>query len=87
MHAFENYADSPIAPALACFVIVPSDSEPLSELSKALYVGEGGDVCVLPVRGDDPVIFRNVPAGFILDVRVRAVRATGTTAGSIVGLA
>jgi len=33
------------------------------------------------------VTFRNVPAGYILDVRAVAVRATGTSATAIVGLA
>lgn len=84
---FENAADSAIAPAERCFAIVPADSGELPMATKALYVGTGGDVTVRPVRGDADVVFRNVPGGMILDIRVVAVRAGGTTAADIVGLA
>lgn len=76
-----------MAPAAACFAVAPSDTLDLSQVTKAIYVGTSGDVVLVPVLGADPVTFRNVPAGAILDVRVRAIRATGTTAADIVGLA
>jgi hypothetical protein len=85
---FRHSADSPLAPAEACFPIEPSDTEDLPRATKALYIGTSGDVALVPVRGGDAeVIFRNLAAGSILDVRVRAVRATGTTAADLVGLA
>jgi hypothetical protein len=84
---FENAADSPIAPAERCFAIAPDDNLELPMATKALYVGTGGDVTVRPVRGGEDVAFRNVPDGTILDIRVIAVRAAGTTAADIVGLA
>lgn len=84
---FKSSADSPIAPAEDCFAIAPSNSADLTRATKAIYVGLAGDVALVPVRGSAAVVFRNVPAGSILDVRVRAIRATGTTAGDIVGLA
>ena len=84
---FDRTADSPMAPAEDCFAIVASDSADLPRATKAIYVGQSGDVALVPVRGMAVVLFRNVPAGTILDVRVRAVRATGTSAGDIVGLA
>ncbi|MBB3860414.1 hypothetical protein GGQ88_001680 [Novosphingobium hassiacum] len=85
--AFEGYADSPIAPAQFCFSITPSDTADLPRATKALYVGTGGSIVVLSVRGTSPVTFANVQDGTILDVRTQAVRATGTTASNIVGLA
>ena len=84
---FENFADSPTAPALVCYAIVPSDTEALPHLTKALYIGEGGDVVLRSALGEADVTFANLPSGYILDVRARAVRATGTTASAIVGLA
>ena len=84
---FENFTDSPTAPALNCFSITPDDGTNLSEVTKALYIGEGGDVVLRSALGEEDVTFRNLPAGYILDVRVSAVRATGTTATDIVGLA
>ena len=84
---YRHSVDSPMAPAEKCFAIVPDDATYLPRATKAIYIGEGGDVTLVPVRGDDQVTFRNVPTGFILDVRVKAVRANGTTARDIVGLA
>ncbi|MGB3166557.1 MAG: hypothetical protein WBA68_07275 [Alteraurantiacibacter sp.] len=84
---FAHTNDSPIAPSEDCFAITPDDAADLPRATKAIYVGEGGDVTLVPVRGEDAVTFRNLPAGAILDVRVRAVRAIGTTASAIVGLA
>ena len=84
---FRQSVDSPMTPAENCFTITPSNSADLPRATKAIYVGEGGDVALIPVRGTSPVIFRNVPAGAILDVRVKAIRTTGTTAREIVGLA
>lgn len=84
---YRQSVDSPMTPAERCFAITPSDTADLPSATKALYVGEGGDVTLVSVRGTDPVTFRNVPPGAILDVRARAIHATGTTAREIVGLA
>lgn len=84
---FENYIDSPVAPAESCFAITPSNSQDLEIATKALFIGTGGDVALVPIRGTGPVVFRNVQSGSIIDVRVRAVKASGTTAENIVGLA
>jgi len=84
---FRHSVDSPMTPAEACFPISPDDDADLPRATKAIYVGEGGDVTLVSVRSTAPVTFRNLPSGFILDVRVRAVRASGTTAREIVGLA
>lgn len=84
---FADYADSPLAPALDCFAVTPSDTMELPKVTKALYIGEGGDVVLRTAKGSADVTFRNLPSGSTLDVRVRAVRATGTTAASLVGLA
>ena len=85
--AYKNTADSSIAPAEYCFAITPSDESDLGRATKAIYVGTGGDVALVSVRGESVVVFSNVASGSILDVRVRAVRAAGTTASGIVGLA
>ncbi|MEL7444647.1 MAG: hypothetical protein AAGK02_02405 [Pseudomonadota bacterium] len=84
---FENSSDSLIAPARDCFTITPDDSADLTRGTKAIYVGNGGDIVIRAVDAGQDVTFRNVISGSILDVRVRAVRATGTTASELVGLA
>lgn len=84
---FENLADGPMAPALVCFAINPDDSGDLPTVTKALFVGEAGDVVLRSAGSTEDVLFRNLPSGYVLDVRVRAVRASGTTASALVGLA
>ena len=84
---FDRTSDSPMAPAEDCFAITPSDAVELPRATKALYVGQTGDVALVTVRGSAAVVFRNVAAGTIIDVRARAIRATGTTAQDIIGLA
>lgn len=84
---FDSFADNPTAPAQNCFVIVPDDAAELLSVTKAIYVGTEGDITLRAAGDTSPVTFRNVPAGFILDVRASAVHATGTTAADIVGMA
>ena len=87
INPFENFSDNPSAPALSCFAIAPSDAIDLPNVTKAVYVGTGGDITLRSADDATDVVFRNVPSGFILSVRVRAVRGSGTTASDLVGLA
>lgn len=84
---FLSSSDSLISPARMAFAITPVDNEDLSLFTKAIYVGTGGDVVLRAVGSDADVTLANVQTGSIIDVRCRAVRASGTTASSIVGLA
>lgn len=79
-------SDSVTSPARNSFAIAPSDAIELPELPKGIYVGTGGDITMQMVDADADVIFRNVPSGYILDVRAQFVRSTGTTAADLVGL-
>lgn len=84
---FQTSSDSLISPAQFCFAINPSDSAELERVTKAIYIGHGGEVTLRALDNVQDVTFRNVPSGAILDVRLSALRATGTTATDIVGLA
>lgn len=72
--------------AFRLVTIVPNDDTELAPAPIALYIGSSGNVSVIAVRDSDPHTFVAVPAGSILPVIVRRVRATGTTASGIVGL-
>lgn len=85
--AFGSSSDSVIAPARRTFEISPSDSQDLAQFTKAIYVGNGGDIVLQTVGSDTAVTFANVQDGSILDLRCNSVRATGTTASNLVGLA
>lgn len=84
---FRDNGDGVCASARAPFAIVPHDADELPVIPKALYVGTVGQVTLRGVDGGTDVVFKNVASGQVLDVRARFVRATGTTAGDLVGLA
>jgi hypothetical protein len=65
--------------------VTPSDSTDLTYVSRALYVGVTGDVTVIMASGAT-LLFKAVPAGQILPIRVSRVKATGTTATNITSI-
>lgn len=71
-------------PASHACGVEPSDSEQLAEIPRALYIGTGGDLAVVMKSGAEVTL--QVFAGGIIPIRVRQVKATGTTADGIVGL-
>jgi hypothetical protein len=75
-----------IAPSRRVMAITPDDTGYLREATRALYIGEGGDVALIAADDEETTIFRNVASGSVLDVQTVAVKATGTTASAIVGL-
>ncbi|GMN01971.1 hypothetical protein [Erythrobacter sp. MTPC3] len=79
-------ADSVTSPARSAFSITPDDIEDFNSTTKAIYVGSTGTVVAKLVDDDEDVVFSEVPAGMILDIRAVAIRATGTTATDIIGL-
>lgn len=76
---------APEGPAEVAFAISPHATDELAEVTRAIYVGTGGDLALIDSAGN-AVTFRAVPAGSVLPVRARAVRITGTTAADLVGL-
>lgn len=65
--------------------ITPHDTNLLSNVTRGIYVGTGGDVAVVSIRGTTAV-FANVPDGSVLEIRARQILATGTTATDLVAL-
>lgn len=82
---FANHAVSLEAPASGGFTIAPSDSTDLSEVTRAVYIGTGGAIAAVMLGGED-VTFTSVPGGTLLPVRLRRIKATGTTATALIGL-
>lgn len=79
--------ESVTSPAREAFVILPSDTQQLPQVPKAIYVGTGGDLRARLVDGTAEVTFRNISNGAILDIRPAAIFMSGTSAADIVGLA
>jgi hypothetical protein len=68
------------------FAITPDDDTDLTILTRAIYVGVGGNVTARLADDVAEVEFVGVAAGDILPLRVKRLMATGTTATDIVGL-
>lgn len=64
--------------------VTPNDTG-IINYTRALYVGGGGDLTVIREDGI-AVLFKAVPTGALLPIRVNGVMATGTTATYIVAL-
>ena len=87
LDSFKDTPDTLISSARDCFSIAPSNTNEVYKVTKALYIGGSGNITLRTVGSVADVVFANVPSGAILDVRAEFVRATGTTATDIVGLA
>lgn len=83
--AFADFGASLTAPATTPEAITPSDTADLTHATRALYVGQTGNVRVRTTSGDT-VTFANVAAGTLYPIRVLQVYATGTTASDLIGL-
>ena len=84
---YQNNDDTPLSPSRAPFAITPHDANALPSVPKAIYVGTGGNVTLRGVEGSADVVLKNVANGQVIDVQAKYVRATGTTAADLVGLA
>lgn len=78
---------SSVAVATKLVGVTPNDSTDISSsLIRALYIGTAGDVTITAVDDSASATFTSVPAGTIIPVSPKLVKATGTTATGIVGL-
>ena len=82
---FKNQAPSATSPASEGELITPDDAAELSIPTRALYVGQAGDVRVEMLSGT-VLTFNNMQGGAIYPIRVTKVLATGTTAANLVGI-
>lgn len=84
---YSQYPKTLNSPARNAVAVVTSDTVDLSIYAKKLWIGVTGDVKVILVGDLDaaPVTFKAVPVGW-LEVQVRRVFATGTTATNIVAV-
>lgn len=82
---FARHETGLTAPARAAAAITPSDSLPLEQTTRAIYVGQTGTLRVR-MASDEVVTFAGLLAGVVYPFRVVQVMATGTTAGGLVGL-
>ena len=80
---FAKHTRSLTSPPEHALAILPADQD-LAQVTRALYVGVGGDLAVRMQDGGS-VVLVNVPSGTLLPLRVCRV-LPASTAGGIVGL-
>lgn len=84
MDAFAAYRAGLDSPAEHAAVVVPSDTEPLPFISRALMV-TGGEVRVT-TKGGETLTLPGVSVTQVWPLRISKVWATGTDAHSIIAL-
>lgn len=80
---FKGYSPSLQSPVTHGIAVTPDDATDLTQLTRALYIGTGGDVQVTLANGS-AVTFVNMVQGWH-PMRIVRVWATGTTADHMVG--
>lgn len=85
--ALRAHAPTAATPARRATAVTPHDANDLTLYAKALYLGQAGDLTVIPAAAADgeAVTLAGHPAGYV-PLQVRRVLATGTTADDIVAL-
>ena len=82
---FSDQATGLDSPATLAFAVTPNDGADLTEVTRALYVGGGGTIVAVLSAGSE-VTFTGIAGGSVLPIRVRRIKAAGTTATAILGL-
>lgn len=65
--------------------VTPHDTNELTAVSRALWIGVAGNVVVVTANGTT-LTLKGASAGQVIPIRVKQVRATNTTATDIVAL-
>jgi hypothetical protein len=80
--AFAMHGDSAEAPARKIGAVTPNDSTDLADTPKALWVSAAGTLNVVALNdaANTGTALGTLPVGTLVPIRVRRVRATGTTA-------
>lgn len=73
-------------PATKAAAVTPSDTDELAAVTRGIYVGTTGDLEVVMADDTAEVVFKAVPAGTLLPIRVKQVLDGNTTADDIVAL-
>lgn len=82
---FNGHITGLTAPATAAEAITPSDTTGLEFVTRAIYLGQSGDLQVT-MKSGDTVLLKGMQAGVFYPLRVSHVHTTGTTAADIIGL-
>ena len=80
---YSSMSPSLTSPAVNAEAVVPSNTVALSNVSRAIYVGGGGDIAIEMLSGTT-VTLRAAAAGTFLPLRAKKILSSGTTASGLV---
>lgn len=83
---FASNAEGLSTPVNDAAAVTPHDTNELTNVTRAVYVGGAGDLEVVMAGNDATVIFVGVPAGTFLPIRVKIIKAENTSATDILAL-
>lgn len=83
---FSTYTSSLDSPARKAAAVTPHDTNELTDIPRAIYVGGAGNITMTLVGDSTAIAFNGATAGSILAVRPKLIKSTGTTATAIVAL-
>ncbi len=83
--AFADHSVGLTAPATSAQSISPNDATDLARTTRAIYIGQTGNVRVKTTTGEI-VTLANMQGGVLYPIRIVQVFQTGTTASDLVGL-
>jgi hypothetical protein len=86
MDKFKNHLKTIDSVCENAFVIVPNDDNDLPNASRSIYVGSGGNLKVLLVNSNAPIVLKNVQDGSVLPLRIKKVFAIDTSADDLIAL-
>jgi len=81
---FSNHSTGLIGSFRHNFSITPHDVNELSNVTRGIYVGSGGDIKLTTIGGDT-VTYSNAQSGSTIPVQAKIVFSTGTTATLLLG--
>ncbi|MGR3662351.1 MAG: spike base protein, RCAP_Rcc01079 family [Paracoccaceae bacterium] len=85
MDQFKDFPTTLTSPATNAIAITPNDTVPMQNVSRAIYVGQTGDLSV-EMQSGQIVTYENVQSGSILAIRTLKVRQTGSTATGLISM-
>jgi len=86
INTFNQRGGNPSDPGQSSFAITPSDTNQLPFVTRAIYVGTGGNIAVQLLNDSSAVILMNAVAGSLLPFQVKQVMNTNTTASNLIGI-
>ncbi len=69
----------------SAIAITTDDNNDLAQKITALYVGQAGDLSLILRNDTTPVLLKAVPIGTVLNLSIKRIRSTGTTAAQLIG--